>query len=135
MRNTLVAAIFVSAVAALVAQEPPLPTIEQCRTYYAMWAPRGLDTNAFNADASKATIDRLSARDLYTRSRMMDDCSTLAVAQHGVEHATQDDVNESFKYSGLSGLYTAALASRYRNYIDRHKLWAQFATEDAAGLR
>jgi hypothetical protein len=45
------------------------------------------------------------------------------------------DSEDSHNYFVLVAAYTTELSGRYKNFIDRHNLMAQFLAEDAAGKR
>lgn len=91
------------------------PTVDQCRADQRLWSSG--DANAF-----KDATSRLSLRALKQRSDEMGDCFAV-------------DSERSHQYFSLVAAYATELSGRYKDFIDRHNLMAQFLAEDATGKR
>jgi hypothetical protein len=93
------------------------PTVEQCRADQRLWSSVLRDEHAF-ADA----VSGLPVQALKQRSGEMRDCFAV-------------DSENSHDYFVVVSAYATELSGRYRNFISRHSLMAQFLAEDAAGKR
>ena len=93
------------------------PTVEQCHADQRLWSSVMQDEHTFKDAAS-----RLSVHTLKQRTGEMRDCFAV-------------DSENSHDYFVVVAAYTTELSGRYKNFIDRHNLMAQFLVEDAAGKR
>jgi hypothetical protein len=89
------------------------PTVEQCRADQRLWSSVVHDKDA---------VSKLSAQTLTKRSEEIQDCFAV-------------DPENSNDYFYLMVGYGVALSVRYKDFIQRHNLTAQFLAEDAAGKR
>lgn len=92
------------------------PTVEQCRADQRLWS------SVHDEYALKDAVSKLSVQTLKQRSHQMNDCFAV-------------DSENGRDYFGLVAAYGLELGRRYKNFIDRHNLMAQFLAEDAAGKR
>lgn len=93
------------------------PTVEQCHADQRLWSSVMQDEHTFENAVSK-----LSVQTLKQRSDEMRDCFAV-------------DSENGHSYFVLVAAYATELSGRYKNFIDRHNLMAQFLAEDAAGKR
>jgi len=92
------------------------PTVEQCRADQRLWS------SVHDTQDYKDAMSRLSVQTLKLRSDEMSDC-------FAVDSVNAHDYFEVVAACGME------MGRRYRHFIDRHHLMAQFLSEDAAGKR
>ncbi len=94
------------------------PTVEQCRADQRLWS------SVHDTQDYKDAMSRLSAQTLKQRSDEMSDCFAV----------DSENSHDYFAVVAACGM-EMEMGRRYRHFIDRHHLMAQFLAEDAAGKR
>jgi hypothetical protein len=107
------------------------PTADVCRADRAFWdikqermdyfnqATRQIDDNTIQ---NNNPVAKMPFKEINLRMREMSVCLSV-------------DEQNALKYSNLADFYSSVQKDRYRRFIQRHDLMAQFFDEDAAGMR
>ena len=82
------------------------------------------ETKHLNDDTTenKNPVEKMSFKEINLRMRKMSICLSV-------------DQQNAGKYSSMADFYSSVQKDRYRRFIQRHGLMAQFFDEDAAGMR
>ena len=127
-RMVILSLMSLSLTSALRAQQHA-PTVDVCQADRAAWAADEQgdyyhQETKHMRDGTKNTnrVAKMSFNEINSRAHEMAMCVSV-------------DERNSDKYSDISDFYMSVIRDRYRNFIERHHLMAQFKAEDAAGIR
>jgi len=128
-RLTLAVGLLFLAVEPIKAQQHTL-TISVCQEDAALWGDLQLRTQYNKAQVNQLTngtrnqteVAQLRVTEVIERAIEMRDCMKV-------------DPERSHLYSDVAAFYSSVKSDRLQAFIERHGLVAQFAQEDAKGLR
>jgi len=126
---TLALGLLFAAVGPLKAQQHTL-TAGRCQADAGSWGDPQLRTQYNKAQVNQLTngtrneteVAQLRVTEIIERAIEMRDCAKL-------------DAERSHLYSDIAAFYSGVKSDRLQAFIERHGLVAQFAQEDAKGLR
>jgi CelD/BcsL family acetyltransferase involved in cellulose biosynthesis len=106
------------------------PSAGRCQADAALWGDLQLRTQYNKAQVDQLTngtrnqteVARLRVTEVIERAIEMRDCMKV-------------DAEHSHLYSDIAAFYSSVKSDRLQAFIERHGLVAQFAQEDAKGLR
>ncbi|MGA2370494.1 MAG: hypothetical protein ABSG11_07480 [Candidatus Korobacteraceae bacterium] len=116
MKTSITVCVFLLSLQPCLFAQDHAPTVEQCRADQRLWS------SVHDTQDYKDAMSRLSAQTLKQRSDEMSDCFAV-------------DSENSHDYFAVVAACGMEMGRRYRHFIERHHLMAQFLAEDAAGKR
>lgn len=130
MKKTVILSLMSLLLASALRTQEHRPTMDVCRADRTAWAADEEERDYFKQETKHMRdgtrndnpVAKMSFNEINLRAHEMAVCISV------------DEVN-SDKYSEMSDFYMSVIRDRYRNFIERHHLMAQFKAEDAAGIR
>lgn len=130
IRQVALAGLLLFVTVELLTAQQQAPTADVCRADAARWGDAKLQ-----AQYSEAQIDHMQngSRNATEVARLR----MTEILQRAIEMRTCMKVDSVYehKYSDIVHFYSGVKADRLQAFIERHGLMAQFAQEDAQGLR